>query len=55
MSGPLKGVREHRPQLADGQMACAACTQQVYSMRFGVWLIWVSLESGQICPEGSPS
>jgi hypothetical protein len=50
LNGPLTGVREHRPRPdEDGVMACAACDQPVYLLKFGVWLIWVSLESGQVC------
>lgn len=46
---PLTGVREHRPRMAGGPMQCQDCCQPVYSLKFGIWLIWVSLESGQIC------
>lgn len=49
MDGPLTGVHEHQPELVDDLMRCALCGQRVRSLRFGVWLIWVSLESGQVC------
>lgn len=49
VDGPLVGVHEHRPELVDGRMACKLCGQRIRSLRFGVWLIWVSLEPGQVC------
>lgn len=50
---PLEGVEEHWPDQVDGQMACKRCGQSLLSVKFGVWLIWLSLETGQICKGGS--
>lgn len=46
---PLTGVYEHRPEQADDGTLCGICGQQLVSLRFGVWLIWISLETGQPC------
>jgi hypothetical protein len=35
--------------MAEGIMRCQLCGEALYPLRFGVWLIWLSLESGQVC------
>lgn len=48
---PLKGVHEHKAYQDDaGNMRCENCARELMSLRFGVWLIWISLENGQACP-----
>lgn len=46
---PLDHVREHRPGPAPW-LLCEFCGRPVYPLKFGVWLVWVSLEAGQACP-----
>lgn len=50
---PLKGVHEHRPEQSDDGTVCGLCGQALYSLRFGVWVIWISLETGQPCTENA--
>jgi hypothetical protein len=47
---PLTGVHEHRPEVPDRRATCKQCKRPLYPLQFGVWRIWVTLESGQICP-----
>lgn len=50
---PLQGVHEHKPDYAeDRKVVCRECGKELESLRFGIWLIWISLENGQVCPGG---
>lgn len=51
---PLQGVHEHQPDYerdANADVVCKSCGKPLESLRFGVWVIWISLENGQVCPE----
>jgi hypothetical protein len=50
---PLQGVPEHQPDYRrepNQDVMCKKCGKALESLRFGVWLIWISLENGQVCP-----
>lgn len=51
---PLQGVHEHKAYQDDSGespvMRCRECGNELESLRFGIWLIWITLENGQVCP-----